>query len=370
MAQIFAVIVLLNNSIIPYGNLYMRLENSLNTLPQNALKYLKPMFSARDTENGTDYISRFFGSEDFSDVCICYRTYGTINGIESYILLYNKALIENSLIKLSDGKWEYGTERVYLDRNAYKKTGKETSVEVNIFNVSDSGTLSGKYHVSGILRNDIVFDTQPDYYTDFEAEFAEMPDGPQMMAIIPYEFEESGFDMSLVSQCLLLCKDGIIPEEYAEQFNEGDNNGSLRSIHELKKDNIRTTLITYSFEAVLGILLCISSVFGIGAYTWLKIILLKKQMGIYFLCGCPKSFYYRIILLGDLILLIIPVISAFCIGGGISAFKTAGSLFSLFAAIGYVTVIFCVPLAVSLYSLGKNDVLEIKGTGEDNYESV
>ena len=359
--QMVIVIVLLNSAITPFIN-YRRLERVVfDGLPENSLFYSAPLEVHGIFDNKSpDYLSVFESNEDVAAICKTYRVSSNrINGEYANVILYNSAVFEELAPLLKSGEWRYDTDGVYVNSALEKLLGNGTaSIELalNYEDFQNGNTIKLKRRVIGVINaHDVVYDfsgpSVEGMGTDFEYERNINPEHPKLLALVPYDFENG--EVKPIAACAVLkLQDGVEPEEFAGRYSKNDLNGDLTLKPDLRAYDIKRLVGIYRLDLMLGILLLLSSVFGIGGYTYLKTKLLQKQMGIYTICGCKKSMYRSIVLLTNAIIVAVSVALAFVFKDFVDS-EGYDTTASIIIAASVAACVYLVPVIMTLHSAAR-----------------
>ncbi len=311
--QMSIVIVLLNSAITPFVN-YRRVERvSYDSLPTNSLVYSEPIGNPFVNDE-TDYLSVFESNVDVEAVIKTYYASALINGASADVILYNRAVFEHLPSLLDSGEWLYDTDGVYVNSALSNHIGSGKA-RIELYLSFDDSSADGAYVMERtpagrIKSTEVAYNfTAPSadcMATDFQYERNVHPETPRLLALVPYDFEN--MKDGITSGCAVLkLRDGVQPEEFAGRYSKANLNGNLVLKPALRAESCKRLINLYRLDLMLGIMLLISSIFGIGGYTYLKTKLLQKQMGIYTICGCKKSIYRRIVLLTNAVIVAIAV---------------------------------------------------------------
>lgn len=311
--QMVIVIVLLNSSITPFVN-YRRVERvSYDSLPTNSLVYSKPIGNPFANDEA-DYLSVFNSNEDIEAIIKTHRVHATINGMSANVILYNKDLFEQLPSLLSSGEWRYDTNGVYVNSELAGIIGGGMACiefDLPLNDYSDDVIITIERRPIGVIKaTEVVYDfdapSADRMATDFQYDRNVHPETPRLLALVPYDFENP--KDGIISGCAVLkLRNGVQPEEFANRYSKTTLNGDLVLKPALRAESLRRLINIYRLDFMIGIMLLLSSFFGIGGYTYLKTKLLQKQMGIYTICGCKKSIYRRIVLLTNAVIVAVAV---------------------------------------------------------------
>lgn len=159
-------------------------------------------------------------------------------------------------------------------------------------------------------------------------------------------------------------RNGTDAENYISDLPDGTYNGHLYLRSELSANSQKRLIGTYKVDALLSILLTVSSVFGISGYTYLKTKALQKQMGIYKLCGCRNTTYAKIILMTDLILVAASALLAFSLRNVIILGEGNDSTASFLISVGLIAFICISPIILTVLSARRLSFSELLYFGD------
>lgn len=355
--QITIVIILLNTTITPFVNHYQTESVIANGLPDNAVYYSVPF--ASDTGNTVDYFEQFYTMDEVSAVCLTCYTAGEINEESADIIFYNREMFEYMGSVLKNGEWHYDPDGCYVNETFYNNFG---DVKVGVVIPRLNVTFTEQLKILGTTnKRDVVYNiraagSQPEISvigTNFEYLRNQNPERQQYLAIIPYDFSTLDRSKFQINGAILILKDGVAPQAFVEKYANETTNGNLYLINELVSTSVSRIIKTYKIEAMGAILLAISSAFGIGGYTFLKTKTLQKQMGIYRICGCRTRTFNQIVLITNALLLLFPMMLAFVSRNYIVLGEGIDSTASFLIAFGFVTLIYLIPIIITLRFSGK-----------------
>lgn len=367
--QITVVIILLNTAITPFVNAY-RVERVISDgMPENAAYYSRPTFYG-EQEKDTDPFGIFEADDRVASVCLTYRTHGKVNGQETDIILYNKGMFEHFSSVLKSGKWTYDTSGIILNAALRKYMGgHKATVDV----ADDAITFGGEYDILGTANGkDIVYSIDAGGSTpetsqlgvNFEYIRNTSPDHTPFLAIIPFDIEGSSDLLSSVGGAVLVMREGVDAGNYISGLPDDTYNGHLYLRSDLSANSRKRLIGTYKIDALLSILLAVSSVFGISGYTYLKTKALQKQMGIYKICGCRNTTYAKIILMTDLILVAVSSLLAFSLRNVIVLGEGNDSMASFLISVGFIVFICISPIILTVVSARRLSFSELLYFGD------
>lgn len=356
--QMAVVIVLLNTAITPFVN-YYQIEGSINKgVPENVVYYSVPTFSG-DSNEKINYFEKFENDKDVKAICLTYKTYGEINGLPADILLYNEDVFSCLSSSLQSGKWEYNTSCIYVNEQLAEYTNDDSAEVV----FAESGISEPvRLTVSGVTNpRDIVYDfgaagSQPEL-TRLASDFQYIRDTSvqhtPFLALIPFDFDASPYVSLSAQGAILVLADDITPDDIMDKYADIDLNGSLYRKSTLTGNSLNRLISTYKFDAMLAVLLMISTIFGIGGYTYLKAKSLQKQMGVYKLLGCRNNTFCKIVLFTNAVLVVLASGIALAVQQFVVLGEGNSQMASGIIAIAFMVIISIVPTILTLYSSSK-----------------
>lgn len=316
VVQIWAVITLLNASIIPFVEYGQLKQIIADEIPENMVYYSVPTF-ARTSHEEYDYISQFFSDEQVNSICLTYHTVGYVNGCKADIYLYNREMLECIKGGVIDGDWRCEEKSIFINQGIKDSLGLCKEYELQVKN--EFFQIAGSYLFAGMInKRDIVYDIS---YAGSEPEYGQLgidysnvrylnPTHTDLLAIVPFDF--SNMDSYAAFDGALLClNSGIDKEAFINAYNNSEKNGQMISLKGMEENSVKRLIGAYKFDALISILLAVSTIFGIGGYTYVKLDGLKKQIGIYYLCGCPKHLFSVVVIISNCLILAISVMLAF-----------------------------------------------------------
>lgn len=367
--QITVVIILLNTAITPFVNAYQVERVISDGMPKNAAYYSRPTFYD-DQEKNANPFGIFETDERIASVCMTYYTSGKVNGQEADILLYNEGMFEYFSSILKNGEWTYDTSGIILNAALREYVGR---YKVTVTVTDDAVTLGGEYDILGTTNSkDIVYSidaggSAPETSqlgVNFEYIRNISPDHTPFLAIIPFDIEGNPNLLSSIGGAVLAMYDEFDAENYISSMPNNTYNGHLYLRSELSANSRNRLIGTYKVDALLSILLTVSSVFGISGYTYLKTKALQKQMGIYKICGCRNTTYAKIILMTDLILVAVSSLLAFSLRNVIVLGEGNDSMTSFLISVGFIIFICISPIILTVISARRLSFSELLYFGD------
>lgn len=367
--QITVVIILLNTAITPFVNAYQVERVISDGMPKNAAYYSRPTFYD-DQEKNANPFGIFETDERIASVCMTYYTSGKVNGQEADILLYNEGMFEYFSSILKTGEWTYDTSGIILNAALREYVGR---YKVTVTVTDDAVTLGGEYDILGTTNSkDIVYSidaggSAPETSqlgVNFEYIRNISPDHTPFLAIIPFDIEGNPNLLSSIGGAVLAMYDEFDAENYISCLPNNTYNGHLYLRSELSANSRNRLIGTYKVDALLSILLTVSSVFGISGYTYLKTKALQKQMGIYKICGCRNTTYAKIILMTDLILVAVSSLLAFSLRNVIVLGEGNDSMTSFLISVGFIIFICISPIILTVISARRLSFSELLYFGD------
>lgn len=366
MIQVFVAVVLLNTSIIPfvkYGQLYYCIANNI---PDEMIYYSVPTFAPMDGANAFDFISNLYADERIESICITYHTVGYINGENADVYLYIPEVFDFLNSSLASGSWNYKENTIYVNQGIHSKFGKNNEYEVVI---NDSFfNIQGEYLLAGIINDhDIVFDitrggTYPEY-SDIGTDYTELrhlnPTHTKLLAIIPFDIRSYRSNCEMIGGGIIKLQENVDLENFIHEYNMSGSGGKMFLKSDLEANSMKRLIGTYKYDALIGILVSISTLFGVGGYTYLRLDALKKQMGIYSFCGCSFKLYSKIILLLNTVLLTIPTGLAYYARNVLVLSEGYDSIWSFVIAFVFVCGVSLIPLTMTIYSSKKLSLTQL-----------
>ena len=368
--QITVVILLLNTAITPFVNAYQVEHIISGGMPENAVYYSRPTFYSEHAKD-TDPFGMFMTDDRVGSICLTYYTQGKVNGQETDILLYNEGMFKHFSSLLKNGEWVYDTSGIILNEALREYVGDH---KATVTVADDAVTFSGEYNILGSVNaGDIVYNivaggSEPEISQlgvnfEYVRNTSATPHTP-FLAIIPFDFESAPELLSSVGGAVLIMRNGTNAEKYISDLPDGTYNGHLYLRSELSANSQKRLIGTYKVDALLSILLTVSSVFGISGYTYLKTNALQKQMGIYKLCGCRNTTYAKIILMTDLILVAASALLAFSLRNVIILGEGNDSTASFLISVGFIAFICISPIILTVLSARRLSFSELLYFGD------
>lgn len=356
MLQIFVSVSILNAALLPFIN-YFEQSSIIKKGMDNAFAYYSVPYG---DAGGEDYVGKFLTDPKISDVGLTYYTLGKVNGIPADIYLYNEGMFDQLELALEEGSWVYGEHVIYMNSDLYDLCGtSESGVSVSLMEdipIPESRTVGGI-----INRKNVVFDCgiaggKPGLEV-LSKDFSDLRNinssRTRYLAIIPFDLSASSELRAKLSGAILHFGSADEAAAYAAEYNAADENGRITLLPELYANSEDRLTKTYNLQIVIGGLMALSSLFGIGGYTYLKIEAMRSQAGVYAICGCTKGKYSRIILFSQIPIIVVPVAAAFGLRNVLTMTEGENTLYSLLIAVGFACAVFILPIIVTLH-IGKS----------------
>lgn len=355
MLQIFVSVSILNAAILPFVN-YFEQEHIIRNCVDNSVAYYSVPYER--TEGGMDYVGRFLDGGTAFEVGLSYHTIGVVNGQDADIYLYSKGMFSAVKLLLSSGQWRYDEGTVYLNQALYDKcAGEKISVDpIGIELPSGEALKAG-----GVInKKELVFDCgvaggEPgiEALSRCFSDAGTNGSRERFVAIIPFDLATNAELRTKLTGAVLRFDSPEAARAYAAQYAASGESGKISLMSELYSNAQKKIVKTYNLQIVIGTLMTISTLFGIGGYTYLNIQSARGQMGIYSLCGCTKRAYYLIILFSQLPVIFIPAAMAFALRNVLIMSEGTNTGLSLLIASGFVFLVFLAPVAVAAHSSRK-----------------
>lgn len=366
MVQVFVVVILLNTSIIPFVK-YSQLHYWIaSKIPDEMVYYSVPTFAPLYGEDAFDYFTSLHTDTRIKSICFTYHTVGYVNGEKADVYLYSPDVFAFLNGPLESGSWNYSEEVVYINQGIH--AAFDNSQEYEIIVKDNLFSIQGTFTTAGIINDhDIVFDitragAHPEYSEigiDYSGIRHLTPTHTQLLAIIPFDFLKYRSSCEMIGGALIELCEGIDPEAFAQEYNLSSAGGAMFLKSDLEKNSLKRLVGTYKYDALISILVSISTLFGIGGYTYLRLDDLKKQMGIYLLCGCPPKLFSKIIIILNIILLTIPAMLAYYARNILVLSEGYDSIWSFIIALVFVCGVSAIPLTVTIYTSRKLSLTQL-----------
>lgn len=366
MIQVFVAIVLLNTSIIPFvkfGQIHYWIADKM---PDEMVYYSIPTFAPLDSGDTYDYFSVLYSDNRIKSICLTYHTVGYINGEKADIYLYSPEVFNYLNSPLASGSWDYKNNAIYINQGVVSKFGEIDEYEVT---VNDSlFNFQGRYSTVGIInKNDIVFDiTQagdhPEYSEvgiDYSGLRHLIPTRTKLLAIVPFDIRANHPTYDMIGGAIIELQDSSESTDFVREYNASLRSGKMFLKMDLEANSIRRLVGTYKYDALISILVSISTLLGVGGYTYLRLDDLKKQMGIYIFCGCPFKLYSTIIIMLNIILLTVPAVVAYYTRNILVLSEGYDSIGSFAIAFVFVLGVSLIPITITLFSSKKSSLMQL-----------
>lgn len=138
-----------------------------------------------------------------------------------------------------------------------------------------------------------------------------IPTRTKLLAIVPFDIRANHPTYDMIGGAIIELQDSSESTDFVREYNASLRSGKMFLKMDLEANSIRRLVGTYKYDALISILVSISTLLGVGGYTYLRLDDLKKQMGIYIFCGCPFKLYSTIIIMLNIILLTVPAVVAY-----------------------------------------------------------
>ncbi len=356
MIQVFIVIVLLNAAITPLVNNAALDEKMQSGIPKGSLYYSVPFGET----NAMSFIGKLEEQRGIRAICKSYGTSGFVNDATADIVFYNKAVFENLETVLQKGTWEFSQGGVFVNSPLYNDFGNvEYTVTVPEIGFSKTCSVQGVIYDSEIVYDFRASRSEPSIAclgTDFIYKRNTSDSSTDYLVIIPVEDEF--FENCEADAAIVVVDPDIVSGDYIQEL-EAMFSGSFCDLDTMSATEYKRIVETFKNEILIGILLLISTLFGIGGYSYLKVKKLERQMSVYLICGCTVGRCLSISVVSSAILMLIPTITAFCTRRSIVLSEGYDSMTAFLIVLVIVIFAMFMPLLMTVFTFRKKTAIEI-----------